>query len=78
MRERTRPIVKQQYQPNGMMTIREARKAKGMVQWDLARLVGLPQVLISYIEMGIVNVPRRDRPKWEWALDAHGRIQWPE
>jgi len=60
------------------MTIRQARKAKGMVQHDLARLVGLPQLLISYVEMGVVNVPLKDRPKWECALGSINQILWPE
>ena len=62
---------------NSQLTIREARKRKGLVQTDLGRLVGLPQVLISYIEMGRVDVPIRDRPKFAWALGLEeNQIDW--
>jgi predicted transcriptional regulator len=50
------------------ITIREARRIKGMTQGDLARLLGVVQPVISMIENGAFIVPVRDRQKFAWAL----------
>ena len=52
------------------LSIRQARQRKGMVQSDLARLVGVNQTLISFIETGLANVPIKDRARYAWALNV--------
>lgn len=62
---------------NSRIAIRQARQMKGMVQADLARLVGVNQALISFIETGMANVPIKDRPRYAWALGVSvDQIQW--
>jgi transcriptional regulator with XRE-family HTH domain len=42
------------------MTLREARKARGLTQAELAQLSGVLQTNISAIEVGIVKSPTWD------------------
>ncbi|MBP6920760.1 MAG: helix-turn-helix transcriptional regulator [Candidatus Omnitrophica bacterium] len=48
--------------------IREARKAKGLTQGDLARKAGLSQQSISFMEQGYVNISLRTLKKITDAL----------
>lgn len=48
--------------------IRAARKAKGLSQGELARLVGCSDCLISHIERGYSGLPRERREAFADAL----------
>ncbi len=61
------------------LSIRDARTARSMTQTDLGRLLGLNLAVISFVETGLLAVPKAHRPKWAYALgttEAH--IQWDE
>lgn len=62
-----------------LLTIREARQRQGLTQAEVADKVGLSQPAVSYVEVGLLSVRKKDRPLWlEVLKQPAGRVHFPE